>query len=75
LLKLQSLGSFATEGAAPRDILGKLLLKFNLNLEDCGAEISAMVNDGETTNKNFWKSFGIVGESGNVQNKVLQGTR
>jgi len=60
LLKLQLLGSFATERAAPRDIFGKLLLKCNLNLEGCGAEISAMVNDGATTNKKIWKSVGII---------------
>lgn len=54
----QPIGCFATSGAAPSEILVKLIITAILAVEKHGGFVHALVCDGAQTNRGIWKVFG-----------------
>lgn len=67
----QPFASFATRGAAPGNVLAKMIISAIVNLENAGLEVVGVVSDGAATNKSAWKYLGIgQTDSGIVVNKI-----
>lgn len=55
----QPIGVFATKGAAPCQIMAKLIVSAILAVEKHGGIVNALVCDGAQNNRGIWKIFGI----------------
>lgn len=67
----QPFASFATRGAAPGNVLAKMIISAIVNLENVGLEVVGVVSDGATTNKSAWKYLGIgQTQNGTIVNKI-----
>lgn len=64
----QPIGVFATQGAAPCEIMAKLIVTAIIAVEKHGGIIDALVCDGAQNNRGIWKIFGI--EAKPVKNKL-----
>ncbi|ODM87316.1 Transposable element P transposase [Orchesella cincta] len=67
----QPIAAFATRGAAPGNVLAKMILSCIVRLEAVNCEVIGVTCDGATTNKSAWKFLGISGENGHVINKIV----
>jgi len=59
MVKTQPLGAFATRGAAPGNILAKMVMSCIVRLENINLEVDGVVSDGAANNKSVWKILGI----------------
>lgn len=63
----QPIGVFATQGAAPCEIMAKLIVTAIIAVEKHGGVVDALVCDGAQNNRGIWKIFGI--EANPVKNE------
>lgn len=55
----QPIGVFATRGAAPCQIMAKLIISAVMAIEKHGGKVEAIICDGAQNNRGLWKIFGI----------------
>ncbi|ODM89329.1 Transposable element P transposase [Orchesella cincta] len=71
ILQTQPVASFATRGAAPGNMLVKIILSCIIKLEKVGCEVVGVVSDGATSNKSMWRELGITTKrGGSIVNSV-----
>lgn len=60
----QPIAFFASKGAAPSEVLAKLIITAIIELEKNGAKVQALVCDGAQSNRGLWKIFGLRAKPG-----------
>lgn len=71
----QPVAVYGVKGATKGSTLAKLTLTVIKKLESCGCYVDGIICDGATTNRRMWKEFGVSGELGNTNNKILHPCR
>ncbi|ODM92118.1 DNA transposase THAP9 [Orchesella cincta] len=66
----QPIAAFATRGAAPGNILAKMVLACITRLENVNLEVVGVVSDGASTNKSAWKELGIGVKNGKITSSI-----
>jgi len=56
---IQAIGAFLSKGAAPNEVLQKLIVEAVILLEKSGFKVHNVVTDGGPWNRGMWNSFGI----------------
>lgn len=56
---IQAIGAFLSKGAAPNNVLQKLIIEATLLLENSGFHVHNIVTDGGPWNRGMWNAFGI----------------
>lgn len=67
----QPVAVYGVKGATKGTTLAKLTLEVIRKLESCGCYVDGIISDGATTNRRMWKEFGVCGELGKVNNKIV----
>ncbi|KAG0411978.1 hypothetical protein HPB47_010892 [Ixodes persulcatus] len=67
---VQPIASFASKGAAPGNILAKLVLNAIIQLHKHNPFVLAVVSDGAGSNKSMWTKLGISGKFGATCHKL-----
>jgi len=56
---IKAIGAFVSKGAAPNEVLQKLIVEAVILLEKSKFKVHNVVTDGGTWNRGMWNSFGI----------------
>lgn len=67
---IQAIGAFLSKGAAPNNVLQKLIIEATLLLENSGFQVHNIVTDGGPWNRGMWNSFGVTNTNFSCEHPV-----